>query len=99
MDDAFVVRGSETIGVSFSDAQGEVIGNEIRDNDYGIKIAGKSDVRIENNVIANSLYEAVVFQSGSKGAVVGNRLVKNGGGIVVHDGAQAELSGNIIPSR
>jgi len=94
-----LLGGSETIGVSFSDAQGEVVGNEIRDNDYGVTVTGKSDVRIENNVIANSLYEAVVFQSGSKGAVVGNRLVKNGGGIVVHDGAQAELSGNIIPSR
>jgi hypothetical protein len=56
-------------------------------------------VRIEGNVIANSLYEAVVFQAGSKGAVVGNRLVKNGGGIVIQDGAQAELKGNIIPSR
>ncbi len=94
-----LLGGSETTGVSFSDAQGEVVGNEIRDNDHGIKIAGKSDVRIEGNVIANSLYEAVVFQAGSKGAAVGNRLVKNGGGIVVHDGAQAELKDNITPSR
>ena len=93
-----LLGGSETTGVSFSDAQGEVIGNEIRDNDYGIKIAGKSDVRIEGNVIANSLYEAVVFQAGSKGAVIGNRLVKNGGGIVVHDGAQVDLKDNIAPS-
>jgi nitrous oxidase accessory protein NosD len=93
-----LLGGSETTGVSFSDAQGEVVGNEIRDNDHGITVAGKSDVRVEGNVIANSLYEAVVFQAGSRGAVVGNRLVKNGGGISVEDGAQADLKGNSITS-
>ncbi len=93
-----LLGGSETTGVSFSDAQGEVVGNEIRDNDYGIKIAGKSDVRIEGNVIASSLYEAVVFQAGSKGAAVGNRLIKNGGGILVQDGAQVKQADNIVPS-
>jgi len=90
--------GSETTGVSFSDAQGEVVGNEIHDNDHGVTIAGKSDVRVEGNVIANSVYEAVVFQPGSKGAVVGNTLIKNGGGISVQDGAQADLRGNTIAS-
>ena len=93
-----VLGGSETTGVSFADAQGEVVGNEIRNNDYGVTVAGKSDVRIEGNVITNNLYDAVVFQAGSKGAVVGNTLVKNGGGIAVHDGAHAELTGNRIAS-
>jgi parallel beta-helix repeat protein len=93
-----LLGGSETTGVSFSDAQGEVIGNEIRDNDYGVTVAGMSDVRIEGNIITNNLYDAVVFQSGSKGAVVGNRLLKNGGAISVQEGAQADLNGNTIAS-
>jgi len=87
---------SETTGVSFSDAQGEVVGNEIHHNDHGITIAGKSEVRVEGNMITNNLFEAVVFQAGSKGVVVGNTIVKNGGGIIVHDGAHAELADNII---
>jgi nitrous oxidase accessory protein NosD len=91
-----LLGGSETTGVSFSDAQGEVVGNEIRDNDYGVTVAGKSDVRVEGNVIANNAYDAVVFQAGSKGAAVGNRLIKNGGAISVQDGAQADLNGNTI---
>jgi nitrous oxidase accessory protein NosD len=93
-----VLGGSETTGVSFADAQGEVIGNEIRDNDHGVTIAGKSDVRVEGNLITNNLYDAVVVQAGSKGAVVRNRLVKNGGAIAVQDGAQAELADNLIAS-
>jgi nitrous oxidase accessory protein NosD len=93
-----LLGGSETTGVSFADAQGEVVGNEIRDNDHGVTVTGKSDVRIEGNVIANSLYEAVVFQAGSKGAVVGNQLVKNGGGIVVHDGAHVKQADNAVAS-
>jgi len=91
-----LLGGSETTGVSFSDAQGEVMGNEIRDNDYGVTVAGKSDVRVEGNVIANNLYDAVVFQAGSKGTAVGNRLIKNGGAISVQEGALADLNGNTI---
>lgn len=91
-----LLGGSETTGVSFSDAQGEVVGNEIRDNDYGVTVAGKSDIRVEGNVIMNNLYDAVVFQAGSKGAAVGNRLIKNGGAISVQEGAQADLNGNTI---
>jgi hypothetical protein len=90
--------GSETTGVSFADAQGEVVGNDIRDNDYGVTVAGKSEVRVEGNVIANNLVQAIVFQSGAKGAVVGNRLVKNGGGISILDGAHAEMAGNTFSS-
>src|SRR5205807_7651935 len=78
-----LLGGSETTGVSFVDAQGELIGSEVRDNDYGVNIAGKSDVRVEGNVITNNLYDAVVVQAGAKGTVLRNRLVQNGGTIAV----------------
>src|SRR5207249_277540 len=74
------------------------IGNEVRDNDYGVTIAGKSDVRVEGNVIANNLYDAVVVQAGAKGTVLRNRLVKNGGTIAVQNGAQVEQADNTVPS-
>ena len=93
-----LLGGSETTGVSFVDAQGELIGSEVRDNDYGVTIAGKSDVRVEGNVIANNLYDAVVVQAGSKGTVLRNRLVQNGGTIAVQNGAQVEQADNIVPS-
>lgn len=93
-----LLGGSETTGVSFVDAQGELIGSEVRDNDYGVTIAGKSDVRVEGNVIANNLYDAVVVQAGAKGTVLRNRLVKNGGTIAVQDGAQVEQADNTGPS-
>jgi parallel beta-helix repeat protein len=90
--------GSETTGVSFADAQGELNGNDIRDNDYGVTIAGKSDVRVEGNVIANNQYEGIVIQAGAKGTIVHNTIIKSGGGIKVQDGARAELIDNIISS-
>jgi len=93
-----LLGGSETTGVSFVDAQGELIGSEVRDNDYGVTIAGKSDVRVEGNVIANNLYDAVVVQAGAKGTVLRNRLVKNGGTIAVQNGAQVEQADNLVPS-
>jgi Right handed beta helix region len=93
-----LLGGSETTGVSFVDAQGELIGSEVRDNDYGVTIAGKSDVRVEGNVIANNLYDAVVVQAGAKGTVLRNRLVQNGGTIAVQNGAQVEQADNIVPS-
>ena len=93
-----LLGGSETTGVSFVDTQGELIGSEVRDNDYGVTIAGKSDVRVEGNVIANNLYDAVVVQAGAKGTVLRNRLVKNGGTIAVQNGAQVEQADNIVPS-
>src|SRR3989441_1137967 len=68
-----LLGGSDTTGVSFVDAQGELIGSEVRDNDYGVTIAGKSDLRVEGNVIANNLYDAVVVQAGAKGTVLRNR--------------------------
>jgi len=93
-----LLGGSETTGVSFVDSQGELIGSEVRDNDHGVTVAGKSHVRVEGNVIANNLYDAVVFLQGSKGSVVGNRLLQNGGAISVQDGAHADLKGNSIAS-
>jgi parallel beta-helix repeat protein len=80
------------------DSQGELIGSEVRDNDHGVTIAGKSDVRVEGNVIANNLYDAVVVQAGAKGTILRNRLVKNGGTIAVQDGAQVEQADNTVPS-
>jgi len=87
---------SETTGVSFVDAQGELIDSEVRDNDYGVTIAGQSNVRVEGNVIANNRYDAVVVQAGAKGTVLRNRLVKNGGTIAVQDGAQVEQADNVL---
>jgi len=93
-----LLGGSETTGVSFVDTQGELVNNEVRDNDFGVTIAGKSDVRVEGNVIANNLYDAVVVQAGAKGTVLRNKLVKNGGTIAVQNGAQVEQADNIVPS-
>ncbi len=93
-----LLGGSETIGVSFVDAQGELVNSEVRDNDFGVTIAGKSDVRVEGNVIADNLYDAVVVQAGAKGTVLRNKLVKNGGTIAVQNGAQVEQADNIVPS-
>ena len=90
--------GSETTGVSFVDAQGELIANDVRDNDYGVTIAGQSNVRVEGNVIANNLYDAVVVQAGAKGTVLRNRLVQNGGTIAVQNGAQVEQADNVLAS-
>ena len=89
---------SETTGVSFADAQGELLENEIRHNDYGVTIAGKSDVRVERNFITDNLYAGIVVQTGAKGTLVRNTILKSGAGIKIEDGAKAELIGNIIPS-
>ena len=89
---------SETTGVSFADAQGELVENEIRNNDYGVTISGKSNVRVEGNLIANNLYEGIVVQAGAKGTILRNTILKSGSGIKVQEGAQAELVGNVIPS-
>jgi len=93
-----LLGGSETTGVSFVDAQGELIDSEVRDNDYGVTIAGKSNVRVEGNVIANNRYDAVVVQAGAEGTVLRNRLVQNGGTIAVQDGAHVEQGDNVRDS-
>ena len=93
-----LIAQSETTGVSFADAQGELFENEIRNNDYGVTIAGKSDVRVEGNLIENNLYEGIVVQGGAKGTILRNTILKSGRGIQVLEGAKAELVGNVIPS-
>jgi len=91
-----VIGGSETTGVQFSDSQALLVGNVIHDNDHGVNIAGKSDVRLERNVILRSLFEAVVVNDKAKASLVGNTLVKNGGGIAFLGSSQGEASGNVI---
>ncbi len=90
------IGGSETTGVQFSDSQAVLVGNVIHDNDHGVNIAGKSDVRLERNVILRSLFEAVVVNDKAKASLVGNTLVKNGGGVAFLGASQSEASGNVI---
>jgi hypothetical protein len=91
-----VIGGSETTGVQFSDSQAVLIGNVIHDNDHGVNIAGKSDVRLERNVIIRSLFEAVVVNDKAKASLIGNTLVKNGGGAAFLGASQSEVSGNVV---
>ncbi len=91
-----VIGGSETTGVQFSDSQAVLVGNVIHDNDHGVNVAGKSDVRLERNVIVRSLFEAVVVNDKAKAALVGNTLVKNGGGVAFLGASQSEASGNVV---
>lgn len=90
------IGNSETTGVSFADAEGELTESDIRNNDYGVTIAGKSSVRLTANVIQDNLIVGVVLQGGAKGELVRNTIVKNGGGILVMDNSQAELLGNVV---
>ena len=91
-----VIGGSETTGVQFSDSQAVLVGNVIHDNDHGVNIAGKSDVRLERNVILRSLFEAVVVNDKAKASLVGNTLVKNGGGAAFLGASQSDASGNVV---
>ena len=91
-----VIGDSETTGVQFSDSQAVLIGNVIHDNDHGVNIAGKSDVRLERNVIIRSLFEAVVVNDKAKASLVGNTLVKNGGGAAFLGSSQSQASGNVV---
>ncbi|MDO9118358.1 MAG: pectinesterase family protein [Nitrospira sp.] len=91
-----VIGGSETTGVQFSDSQAVLVGNVIHDNDHGVNVAGKSDVRLERNVIFRSLFEAVVVNDKAKASLVGNTLVKNGGGAAFLGASQSDASGNVI---
>jgi nitrous oxidase accessory protein NosD len=88
--------GSETTGVSFADAQAELLENEIRDNDYGVTIAGKSAVRMAGNVIRQNLIAGVVIQAGARGELIRNTIVQNGSGVAILDNASADLTGNVI---
>ena len=88
--------GSETIGVSFADAQAELLKSAIRNNDYGVTIAGKSDVRVEENFFEKNAYDAVAVEAGAKAIIIGNTIVKGTGAIRVDDKAQAEVRDNKI---
>jgi parallel beta-helix repeat protein len=91
-----VIGDSETTGVAFADSQGVLVGNLIHDNDHGITIAGKSDVRLERNVIVRSLYDGVVISDKSRGALLSNTIVKNGTGAAFTGQSEGEASGNIL---
>jgi len=90
------IGGSETTGVQFADSQAVVIGNFIHDNDHGVNVAGKSNVRLERNVITRSLFEAVVVNDKAKAVLLSNTLVKNGGGAAFLGQSQSDVSGNVV---
>jgi len=90
------IGGSETTGVQFADTQAVLVANFIHDNDHGVNVAGKSDVRIERNVITRSLFEAVVVNDKAKAVVISNTLVKNGGGAAFLGLSQSEVTGNVV---
>ncbi len=91
-----VIGGSETTGAQFADSEAILIGNFIHDNDHGISIAGKSNVRLERNVITRSLFEAVVVSDRARAVLVSNTLVKNGGGAAFLGQSQNTVSGNVV---
>lgn len=91
-----VIGGSETTGVQFADSDAVLIGNVIHDNDHGVSIAGKSNVRLERNVIRQSLFEAVVVSGHARAVIASNTLVKNGGGATFLGQSQSDVSGNVV---
>ncbi|MBA5865242.1 MAG: hypothetical protein GDA67_00935 [Nitrospira sp. CR1.3] len=90
------IGGSETTGVQFADSQAVLIANFIHDNDHGVNVAGKSEVRLERNIITRSLFEAVVVNDKAKAVLVSNTLVKNGGGAAFLGQSQSEVTGNVV---
>jgi hypothetical protein len=88
--------GSETTGVQFADSQAVLAENFIHDNDHGVTVAGKSDVRLERNVITRSLFEGVVVTDQARAVLVSNTIAKNGGGAAFLGTSQGEVAGNII---
>jgi hypothetical protein len=91
-----ILGGSETTGVQFADSEAILIGNFIHDNDHGVSIAGKSNVRLERNVITRSLFEAVVVSDRARAVIVSNTLVKNGGGAAFIGQSQSDVTGNVV---
>ncbi len=91
-----VIGGSETTGVQFADSHAVLIGNFIHDNDHGVTVAGKSDVRLERNVITRSLFEGVVVFDKARVSLVSNTVALNGGGIAFLDGSEGEATANIV---
>lgn len=90
------IGGSETTGVQLADTQAVLIGNVIHDNDHGVNVAGKSDIRLERNIITRNLFEAVVIGDGARAVIISNTLVKNGGGAAFLGFSHNEVSGNIV---
>jgi len=90
------IGGSETTGVQFADSQGVLLGNFIHDNDHGVNVAGKSNVKLERNIITRSLFEAVVVNDTAKAILISNTLVKNGGGAAFLGQSQSDVSGNVV---
>ncbi len=91
-----LLGGSETAGVQFADSQAVLADNVIHDNDHGVTIGGKSDVRLERNVIMRSLFEGVVVTDQARAVLVSNTVVKNGGGAAFLGDSQSEATGNIF---
>ncbi len=91
-----VIGGSETTGAQFADSEAVLTGNFIHDNDHGVLIAGKSNVRLERNVIIRSLFEAVVVSDRARAVLVSNTLVKNGGGAAFLGQSQSDVTGNVV---
>jgi parallel beta-helix repeat protein len=90
------IGGSETTGAQFADSQVTLVGNFIHDNDHGVTVAGKSEVRLERNVITRNLFEGVLVTDQAHAVLVSNTIVKNGGGVAFLDNSRGEASGNII---
>lgn len=90
------IGGSETTGVQFADSQAVLVGNFIHNNDHGVNVAGKSNVRLERNIITRSLFEAVVVSGKAKAVLISNTLVKNGGGAAFLGQSESEASGNVV---
>ena len=88
--------GSETTGVQFADSQAVLADNVIHDNDHGVTVGGKSDVRLERNVITRSLFEGVVVADQARAMLLSNTIVKNGAGAAFLGASQSEATGNII---
>ncbi len=88
--------GSETTGVQFADSQAVLADNFIHDNDHGVTVAGKSDVRLERNVITRSLFEGVIVTDQARSVLVSNTIAKNGGGVAFLGASHSEAAGNII---
>jgi len=91
-----VIGGSETTGVQLADSQALLVGNFIHDNDHGVTVAGKSDVRLERNVITRSLFEGVVVTDSARAVLLSNTIVKNGGGVAFLGNSRSDVSGNIV---
>ncbi|MGH7230108.1 MAG: pectinesterase family protein [Nitrospiraceae bacterium] len=91
-----LIGGSETTGVQFADSQAVLSGNVIHHNDHGVTVAGKSDVRLERNVITQNLYEGVMVTDSARAVLLNNTIVKNGGGLAFLDVSRGEAVGNIV---